>query len=137
MANYYGHARSNYFFVKDVEAFKSELSKYPVEIIEQQENGKTLYGFIDADDNGGGNIDYYYDEQEENNSDDLDWGDFFKRHLADGWVAIIMQTGSEKYRYLVGHATAYNNKGDIEFVSLDEIYSLATNIGENITRAEY
>lgn len=135
MANYYGQARSNYFFVKDSEAFLEEMKKYPVQIIEQQENGKTLYGFLDADENGGGSVDFYADEDGE--YIEVDWRDVFKRHLADGWVAIIMETGSEKYRYLIGHAVAYNNKGETMFVTLEDIYTLATQIGENITRAEY
>lgn len=137
MANYYGKTRSNYFFVKDVEAFKTELSKYPVEIIEQEKDGKTLYGFIDRDIDGAGNVEYYFDEETNNNSEDLDWSDFFKRHLADGWVAIIVETGSEKYRYLVGNAVAYNNKGEEIAISLEDIYTLAGQLGNNITRAEY
>ena len=137
MANYYGKTRSNYFFVKDAEAFKQELSKYPVEIITQEKDGKTLYGFIDRDVDGAGTVEYYFDEETQDNSEDLDWSDFFKRHLADGWVAIITHTGAEKYRYLNGQATAYNNKGEEMFISLEDIYTLATQIGENITRAEH
>lgn len=136
MANYYGQARSNYFFVKDSELFIEEMKKYPLEVISKEEDGKKLYGFLDADSNGGANYTNVWDEEAKDDYE-IDWSEVFQRHLADGWVAIIMETGSEKYRYLIGHATAYNNKGDIEFVSLDEIYSLATNIGENFTRAEY
>lgn len=135
MANYYGQTRSNYFFVKDAEAFKAELAKYPVEIITQEKDGKTLYGFMDTDPNGGGDASSYYDEEEQDS--EMDWADFFKRHLADGWVAIIMHTGAEKYRYLGGQATAFNNKGEEMFISLEDIYTLATQIGENITRAEW
>lgn len=133
MANYYGQARSNYFAVKDSEAFLEEMEQYSAEVIVKETDGLTLYGFIDTDDNGGGCIVQVKDGEYV----EVDWNEVFQRHLADGWVAIIMETGSEKYRYLVGTATAYNNKGDIEFISLDEIYSLATNIGENFTRAEY
>lgn len=137
MANYYGQTRSNYFFVKDAEAFKAELSKYPVEIITEERDGKTLYGFMDRDVNGAGTIEYYYDEETGDNSEDLDWSDFFKRHLADGWVAVIIHAGSEKYRYINGLATAYNNKGEGRAIGLDDIYHLANELGENITRAEY
>lgn len=129
MANYYGQTRTNYFLVKDAEAFKQEISKYPVEVITQQKDGFTLHGFMDADLDGGGNI--------ENYGEDADWGEFFARHLADEWVAIIMSSGAEKYRYINGYATAYNNKGEEMFISLEDIYTLATQIGEKITRAEW
>jgi hypothetical protein len=136
VANYYGKTRTNYFFVKDTEAFKAELSKYPVEIIEQEKDGKTLYGFMDKDVDGAGNVDYYYDEETSDNSADLDWAGFFDRHLADGEVAVLVHSGSEKYRYICGYATAYNNKGEEIHLGLDDIYTLANQLGENITRAE-
>lgn len=135
MANYYGQTRSNYFAVKNADVFLEEMKKFPVEIIKEEKNGMTLYGFLDADSNGGGSVDYYADADGE--YIEVDWEDFFARHLADGWVAIIMSSGAEKYRYISGYATAYNNKRETMFVSLEDIYTLATQVGENITRAEY
>ena len=135
MANYYGQTRSNYFEVKDVEAFTQELSKYPVEIITQEQDGVTLYGFMDRDVDGAGNVDYYYDEETGENSEDISWGEFFSRHLEDDWVAVIIHAGSEKYRYINGLATAYNNKGEGRAIGLDDIYHLATELGENTTTA--
>jgi hypothetical protein len=137
MANFYGQTRSNYFAVKDPEAFKQELSKYPVEIITQEKDGVTLYGFLDNDPNGGGQIDYYYDEEAEENSEDISWGEFFKRHLEDDWVAIIVSSGAEKYRYIAGHATAYNNKGEGVHLDLSDIISLSSHLGSKTTVAEY
>ena len=137
MANYYGQTRSNYFAVKEAEAFKEELSKYPVEIITQEKDGATLYGFMDRDVDGAGTVEYYYDEETGDNSADLDWVDFFSRHLADGEVAVIVHCGSEKYRYINGYTTAYNNKGGEIHLGLEDIYTLANQLGENITRAEH
>lgn len=137
MATYYGQTRSNYFAVKDAEAFTQELSKYPVEIITQEQDGKTLYGFIDRDVDGAGTVEYYFDEETQDNSEDLNWTEFFERHLADGWVAVIIHAGSEKYRYISGLATAYNNKGEGRAIGLGDIYHLATELGETTTRAEY
>ena len=137
MANFYGQTRSNYFAVKDPEAFKQELSKYPVEIITQEKDGVTLYGFLDNDPNGGGQIDYYYDEEAGDNSEDISWGEFFKRHLEDDWVAIIVSSGAEKYRYLLGHATAYNNKGEETHLDLSDIITLSSHLGSKTTVAEY
>jgi hypothetical protein len=53
MANFYGQARSNYFAVKDAGSFLDEMTQYPVEVITQEKDGVTLYGFVDADADGG------------------------------------------------------------------------------------
>jgi hypothetical protein len=137
MANFYGQTRSNYFAVKDAEAFKAELSKYPVNIIEQEKDGVTLYGFLDDDPDGSGQIDYYYDEEAGDNSEDISWGEFFKRHLQDDWVAIIVSSGHEKYRYISGYATAYNNKGEVVHLDLTDIITLSSHLGSKTTVAEY
>lgn len=136
MANFYGQARTNYFKVKDEDAFLEELGKYPVQIIKEEKDGETLYGFLDDDSNGGGTIDYYVDERGEYL--EVEWREFFMKHLADDWVAVIMESGSEKYRYISGHATAFNNKGEAIHLDLSDIYALATEkLGEKITLAEY
>jgi hypothetical protein len=140
MANYYGTARSNYFLVKDPEAFTNEMSKYPVHIITKDVDGVTLYGFLDKDPDGGANIWAYYPEDEDGDFgdiEDLEWEEVFKRHLADDWVAVIMECGAEKHRYLGGFAGAYNNKGETKTITLGDIYGLATNLGSNITEAYY
>lgn len=130
MANYYGQTRTNYFAVKDAEAFTRELEKYPVKIITEETPDRTLYGFLDDDDNGGGEICYNYE--------DIVWSEFFARHLENDWVAIIMSAGSEKYRYISGYATAYNSAGNEIHLELNDIYKLAENhLGNNVTRAEY
>lgn len=140
MANYYGVARSNYFLVKDPEAFVNEMSKYPVEVIAKEVDGVVLHGFIDRDEDGGANIWAHFSEDEDGDFDDyedIEWEEVFKRHLADDWVAIIMETGAEKHRYLSGFAGAYNNKGETKVITLGDIYALATNLGSNITQAYY
>jgi hypothetical protein len=139
MANYYGQARSNYFAVKDPEAFTTEMQKYPVKLITQETDGKTLYGFLDKDDDGGANIWSYYGETEDGDGDyqDIEWTEVFKRHLVDGWVAILMESGAEKYRYIGGLASAYNNKGEVKTIMLYDIYELAKGLGEHITEATY
>lgn len=136
MANFYGQTRSNYFAVKDAEAFKAELENYPVQIITKELDGVTLYGFLDADDDGAGEIwSIYNDETDE--FDEIDWGHVFKRHLQDDWVAVIVSTGVEKYRYILGDATAYNNKGESKTLNLEYIYELAKDLGSNRTFATH
>jgi hypothetical protein len=135
MANFYGQTRTNYFEVKDAELFIAELENYPVKVItqEKKEGGK-LYGFLDDDADGSGEIwSIYNDETDE--FDEIDWGHVFKRHLQDNWVAVIITTGYEKYRYFTGDATAYNNKGESKTLNLEHIYQLGKDLGENITFA--
>lgn len=136
MANYYGKSRTNYFKVKDVEAFTQEVKKFPVEVITKEQDGETLYGFLDADSDGSGYITEYWDE-EQGDGVAIDLEDFFKRHLEDGSVAILIHTGSEKHRFLSGDAVAYNNKGESIAVNLADIYTLAEQLGDKITYAEY
>jgi len=136
MANYYGKARSNYFAVKDAEAFTSEMAQYPIEVITRDAEDGTLYGFIDEDPDGGADIWCYWDEEADEQID-IEWAEVFKRHLQDGWVAILLESGAEKYRYVGGMASAFNNKGEEKTIMLNDIYELAQGLGENITRAEY
>jgi hypothetical protein len=139
MANYIAQARSNYFAVKNEEAFLADIQKCNVELITNKtEDGQTLYGFMD--DESGDGMDSWYAwsaDDEDEDSTELTWGEFFQKHLADGWVAIITEIGSEKYRFLNGYSTAYNNKGEEKFISLDHIVELAKELGDNITTATY
>ena len=136
MANYYGQTRTNYFAVKDPEAFKQEISKFPVELIEEVKDGVTLYGFIDNDENGAGFITEYWNE-ETDDTVEINLEDFFMRHLEDDYVAIVIHSGAEKYRYISGDVVAYNNKGESVSVNLTDIYDLAEKLGSKMTYAEY
>jgi hypothetical protein len=137
MANYYGQARTNYFQVKDLNAWRQELTGYPVELIEQKlDDGTIKVGFMVANEDGGGLVWQLYDE--EGNEIEIDWTDILARHLADNEVAIIMETGAEKYRYMSGWALAVNNKKETREISLaKDIYTLAQELGENVTGATY
>ena len=145
MANYYGVARTNYFAVKDAEAFKDEMANYAVEVITREgEDGVTLYGLMDTDSDGGGWNWSYVAELEDEDGEiietdlEIDWVEVFARHLVDGWVAILVETGAEKYRYVSGYALAVNSKGESREINLSrDIDKLAREIGENVTDASY
>lgn len=145
MANYYGVARTNYFAVKDAEAFKNEMANYAVEVITRKgEDGVTLYGLMDTDSDGGGWNWSYVAELEGEDGEiietdlEIDWTEVFARHLVDGWVAILMETGAEKYRYVSGYALAVNSKGESHEINLSrDIAKLALELGENVTDASY
>jgi hypothetical protein len=136
MANFYGQARSNYFAVKDAGAFLDEMTQYPVEVITQEKDGVTLYGFVDADADGGADVWAIWDEDKAETVE-IDWAEVFKRHLQDDWVAVIVSVGWEKYRYFQGDTVAFNNKGESKTINLDHIYELASDLGSNRTYATY
>lgn len=93
MANYYGQARTNYFAVKDEQAFREDIKNYPVELIERknEETGETLFGFLDASSDGAG-LDNFIWNEETDEDVEIVWEDLFEKHLADGWVAVILET---------------------------------------------
>lgn len=135
MANYYGYGRTNYFAVKDEQAFREDIGKTFVELLERktEEDGQTLFGFLQDD------LDTWYaiEADDETGEPEVTWAEFFQKHLADGWVAIIMEVGHEKYRFLNGTATAYNNKGEERFIDIGKIVELGLELGEFVTSPTY
>lgn len=133
MANFYGEARTNYFHVKDEEAFLKAMEDVPGIDIQSDANGFVILG----DDCDGYNTWYKWSIDDE----ELDIPQMVAEHLADGEVAIFMEVGHEKLRYLSGSAVAVNSKGEEVIVSIGDIYKLAaTHFGlneEEISRAEY
>jgi len=134
MANYYESARSNYFFVKDIEAFEEELNGSGLEISTKKIDDLTQVCLLASEENGFPFEKYDLDTFD---SEELDWSDIFKRHLVDNQVAIIMGSGAEKLRYITGWAMAFNNKGESKSINLDAIYDLAKELGSEITTATY
>jgi hypothetical protein len=133
MANYYESARSNYFFVKDIEAFEAELNGSGLEISTKKIGDLTQVCLLADMENG-----FPFEKYDDNyDSTELDWADIFKRHLADNQVAIIMGSGAEKLRYITGWAMAFNNKGESKSINLDDIYDLAKELGSEVTTATY
>jgi len=141
MADWAGHARSNYFRVKDQDAFADLCEKWNLTFIVDKETPERV-GFICE--NEFGNLPSY--RMEEKETDDrvieveYDFDDFLDEiasHLKDEEVAIMIECGAEKLRYLTGIAYAINNKREAVSVSLDDIYENAKTLGTNITDASY
>ena len=138
MANFYGTARTNYFEVKDLEAFEEAMSKLPdLEIVYKE----GLVGLLVDDGDSGCFPSFTYDEDAgELDGNEIDIAEYVAEHLADGAVAIFMQCGAEKMRYVSAYAEAINSKFQRKFVSLDDIYDLAAGLTTSmkaVTRAEY
>jgi len=133
--NYIGSTRSNYFAVKDLDAFKEFLKQAggDVELIKGEGAQKGLVGFIVGRASDSGCLPTTKGPDDE----DCDFIGELAPHLADGHVGVVIEIGSEGLRALNGNATAFNNEGEIRQVDLADIYDLAKGLGAKVTRAEY
>ena len=131
MANYTVYFRSNYFAVKDVAQFQSFCDEFQLELITKRDASEPLYGFLNQG-NEGGLPTARYDEVTQD-WEDADLLRTLATHLVEDYVAIVMEVGFEKMRYLVGEAHAVNAKGEIINVELDEIYGRAASLGRKGT----
>jgi hypothetical protein len=121
MANYESHYRSNYFRVKDPEAFETWAHKIGLPTWKETDgDGITRFGFGEVY----GDLPSYYLELGPNDSTDespdylaeadyveVDVVDELPQYLAENEVAIIQIIGWEKLRYLTGTAIAVHADG--------------------------
>ena len=115
MANYGGFGRTNYFRVKDVEAF--ETAAEPFGAVHRRDDG--LVTVLAT--NESGDFSSYDDETDE----ERDLADILSDHLGDGEVAVLMSVGAEKLRYTEGWAVAVHSSGERVELSLNDIYAEA------------
>lgn len=138
MANYYASCRTNYFKVKDEEAFLAAMERVPDIEIDVDAKGVCILG---NNPDGAGWPQWTYGEDGGEDIDlEFDLVVAVSEHLQDGEVAIFMESGAEKLRYIVGYAEAINSDGERADVSLNNIYALAADLTdrpEDITTAEY
>lgn len=138
MVDYYSIGRTNYFAVKNIEIFKQDLESLReylnsgFEIIEDQKEDQIVFCLTFED-----GIPSYYYNAETGEEFDVEFTDILSTHLADDWVCIIMETGSESLRFLSGYSVAFNNKGEQKYVALESIYDLSKELGKNITDCSY
>lgn len=132
MANYYATTRSNYFHVNDAAAFKAWASSRNLEVWMEDDR------FAVSADTGDCNGWPAYDGEAEQ---EIDFEQELSDHLVEGEVAILLEIGSEKQRYLIGRGVAVNAAGDVTFVNIRDIYEkAAAEFGvplERISEAEY
>jgi hypothetical protein len=136
MANWYGSARSNYFCVKDREAFLQWAEKRGLGVFKSENNPEhfAIHGGDSTDEGLWPSYDMDADTE-------IDLVAELAGHLPKGEVAVLMEIGAEKLRYLTGIAVAVNHKGRAAVVSLDDVYRKAARtfrVQENkITQAAY
>ena len=139
MANYYESARSNYFKVKDLEAFKEDLDKF---------DGIQIVDGDSADPNRAGRVcllatdESFPSECYDDNGDeipDMTLDKVIAKHLTEDSVFIAMGAGAEKLRYICGWAYAIDCTGEMVHINLDNIYELAKAKfeGKEVTGAQY
>jgi hypothetical protein len=149
LANYIVQARTNHFTVKDVEALKEGLKSYGIEphpwsaaqtgaefiFDNEKEDSVALFSFGNwpsleedpvADRLG-------VSDDDEVPQEHADLADLVASHLVDGQVAIFMEVGYEKMRYLGGTAVAVNAAGERRCVDLQDIYDLAQELTDQDT----
>ena len=118
MANYEGVARSNYFQVLDVDAFRTWAKDLELAVIEDADEPGAV-GLISHTDDG------TWPACNLETMEDIDFGRLLAQHLAPGQIAILMEIGHEKTCYLGGYAVAINSEGRQVSISLYDIYKLA------------
>jgi hypothetical protein len=154
MANYYGYGRSNYFKVKDMDAFIAFTEKFngSIEIAindtcpnaEYREKLKNLTSddaiCLLSNDECGDLPGWVYNEE----TDDDEEIDIFKaiaEHLQEEKdnLFIWQHVGHEKLRYVSGYAMAMDYTGDIIDLGLRSIYDLAADHFDvtEISKCEY
>ena len=133
MANWYGASRSNYFKVKDADAFLADMARIPGLDVTNDERG-----FMVSGDEEGYWPSYRTSSGDAEYDEDIWLPDVIAEHLADGSIAVFQTAGAEKLRYLTGYAVAVDNKGGLVEVNIADIYGLAAaELGAEPSRAEY
>lgn len=121
MANYTAAARSNYFRVKNPKAFRRWCDRLNLDIIQPDEGGPEPFFAITPSDDDTGCWPSFHPESDE----EIDINHEFAPHLDPRDVAILMQSGHEKLRYITGFAIAVHADGRTLSISLHDIYDRA------------
>ena len=124
MADWYGAARTNYFHVKDAEAFKAWAAGASLK--PHQSDTTDLWCLCSEDQYGGWPSEVWEDGADD--SREFDIVDELAAHVPEGWPVVLMESGAEKLCYITGRAVAFRTKdGVVERfkLSLDDIYFLA------------
>lgn len=130
MANYVLTCRSNYFRVRDPKRFERWCSFFGLDHWTE----KSLPGCEDdfyaiSNDNGDG-----WPSSHPETDEELDFEAELSKHLDPRDVAILMQIGSERLRFVSGHASAIHADGRAVHVGLQSIYGLAQQtFGDKVT----
>jgi hypothetical protein len=132
MANYNASARSNYFQVKDPDALRRELAGLDIDVLTDDPHDERRVVLLSRSEDGGWPS-WRFDEEGDDDVE-VDLAAIIAQHLTDGQVAVLMESGAEKLRFIGGAAVAVNSRGEQVCVSLEDIYERAKNLGEHLDR---
>jgi hypothetical protein len=138
MANDSGAARSNYFHVRDIDAFRRDLAAASEELgiwVHGEGSDPAFVAVYSEEPDTGCWPSGHHDERDE--WVELDLVALIAPHVIDGDVVVLMETGWQKLRYLFGHAVAFSHAGETRELNLNGIYELGRELGPNVTYAEY
>lgn len=131
MANYECTARTNYFKVKHATRFATWAKRFQCELVRDSKD-PDMVAMLFQD-----GIPAGYHNDKKDDYIEVDFTHELSKHLKPYYVAIIMESGAEKMRYVSGQAIAVNSKGKTVFLQLHDIYEQANHLGRNITACEY
>jgi hypothetical protein len=135
MPHWYGAARSNYFRVKDRDAFLKWADSRGLGVFKNEES-RDLFAI-----HGGASDDGSWPSYDMEGDTEIDLVAELAQHLPKGQIAGLMEIGAEKLRYLTGAAIAVNHKGRVVELTLGDIYRKAArtfHVAENeITQSAY
>jgi hypothetical protein len=163
VANYYATMRSNYFKVKDPDRFASFVGRCGLTLIRQALTTEGWWELASAEDcrvtgakrrrwktveawlhgfhgDGESGVPGSIDDPKTGDPKDIDFFGLLAKHLVPGQVAVVMEAGAEKMRYVCGYAWAVNAAGKVNEVSLGEIYKKAEKLagrGVTVSPCEY
>lgn len=123
MANYMSSCRSNYFKIGRPLEFMEWIGQFPDVVFEERrgpDSPQDMYGMVYVDNpDGAGWPCWRFDEDD--NEIEVDFFQDFAEFLAPDEVAVFMEVGAEKLRYLYGVAIAVHSNGETISVSLTDI----------------
>lgn len=142
MSTYTALARTNSFAVRDAAALISDLERYGLSVgsfggtgdlvLDTDKQGRLALfsseGWPSFDEDSLAMRLGIDDEDMQVPSDHESLVALVAAHLAAGQVAIFIEVGNEKFRYLSGRAVAVNSGGEQRQLDLDDIVGLAAEL---------
>ncbi len=111
MTNYCGEARTNYFRVKDLKKFEADLERIPgIDLVQRGVH----FAIICTTGEGLPTLDH--------DDNEIDLPALIAPHLDNDSVAVLIEVGSERVRYLHGYAVAIHPNGETLNINLNDIY---------------
>ena len=123
MANYYGQGRTNTFAVRDVDALKSALADYEIEVIDRDDSQVTLLA-----NNEDGDFSVWTFDDDEDTEDSVFIPDMIAEFMQPGQIAVFVHSGWEKMRYMSAWGLAVHSDGRQIRISVDDIYAIAAKV---------